>query len=259
MILKQLNESVYKPLGRGQAQIARRAAREQIRQQSNVPTLPWVQRPSTTLWDSLSETWTLHDIALFEASFSLYGKDFVSIQQIVTSKTMHEIVDFFYLWKMTSHYRIWKDNVRRTKNEKAAAEAAAKAAAEALSLERNIGASNLPLRKFWDDESGGKGKKGKGNKADRKRARAGSSSSGNKGGKRSKKIGSKTKNGGIVLAKLHGIEIKPEALKEIVNSLGGIATVRGERKWQIVRVALKLQQTSSSGHTLNKAWERYFE
>jgi hypothetical protein len=250
--LKQLNDKVYKPLGKGKAQVARRAAREHIRNSSNAPANPWVERPPSVLWNSLTESWTLHDIALFEACFTLYGKDFVSIQQIVSSKTIHEIVDFFYVWKMTSHYRVWKHNVTRTNTERMAAAAEAKAAAAENGYPKPSGASNLPLTQFWGD---GKSRKNKDSKGSQKRSR--SSSSGKNASKRSKKKRTKTK-GGVVLARLHGIEIKPEALQKAVNARGGIDMVRKDRKWQLVRVDLKLQQTSSSGHTLNKAYERYF-
>ena len=70
---------------------------------------------------------------------------------------------------------------------------------------------------------------------------------------------SKKRKGGLVYAKLHGVDIKPDLLRASVNSFGGIKIVRRDRKWQLVRLDLKLQQTSSSGHTLNKAWTRYFE
>ena len=260
--LVQVNDLVYKPLGKGKAQVARRAVKKQIETLSMEPNKP------SNLWSSSSESWTLQDIALFEASFTLYGKDFVSIQQVVSSKSMNQIVDFFYIWKMTSHYRVWKHNVKRTRTEQMAAAAEAKAAAQILGLPKPTGASSIPLKQFWGD---GKNKKSK-EKGSRKRGRStssfdkngssssSSSSSGNdgNGGKKKKKKTTKTK-GGLRLASLHGVDIKPEDLKKAVNARGGIKKVRKDRKWQLIRLDLKLQQTSSSGHTLNKAWTRYFD
>jgi len=222
------------------------------------------------LWDPLYETWTLHDIALFEAAFALYGKDFVSIQQIVSSKTSQEIVDFFYLWKMTSHYRVCKRKKVQSAADRQTATALANVAAAEKALATGIpvplGASNLPLTQFWGkgassnpskQKKGGGGGGGQHNKRGHSSV-VGDGDDGGGGGGGSKKK-SKKRKGGLVYAKLHGVEIKPDLLRASVNSLGGIKTVRRDRKWQLVRLDLKLQQTSSSGHTLNRAWTRYFE
>jgi hypothetical protein len=250
-ILIKLNDYVYKPLGNGNVQAARRAARRHMTASSTTAATT-AAATATNLWAPIYESWTLHDIALFEAGFALYGKDFVSIQQIVGSKTNQEIVDFFYLWKMTSHYRVWKRKMTRSANERATAEAAANVAAAAASLAsgipRPIGASNLPLTQFWGDGVRNHLKKKKSNK--RRGNDDGGGGSKNKSQKRKK---------GLVYAKLHGVEIKPELLRASVNSFGGIEAVRSDRKWQLVRVDLKLKQASSSGHTLNKAWIKYFE
>merc|ERR1711871_1638361 len=58
---------------------------------------------------------------------------------------------------------------------------------------------------------------------------------------------------------IKGVAILPNELLKAVNKLGGIGHIRGARKWQKVREALKLPMTSSSGSQLNKAYEAYFE
>ena len=55
---------------------------------------------------------------------------------------------------------------------------------------------------------------------------------------------------------MHGIEIVPDVLKEAVHARGGIDIVRSHRLWQKIRSDLHLKKSSSSGHTLNKAWVR---
>mmetsp|Transcript_26663 Transcript_26663/g.39293 ORF Transcript_26663/g.39293 Transcript_26663/m.39293 type:complete len:280 (+) Transcript_26663:120-959(+) len=54
------------------------------------------------------EKWSPYEIAMFEASLSLYGKVFHKVQKIVRSKTTKEIIEFYYIWKKSSHYRRWK-------------------------------------------------------------------------------------------------------------------------------------------------------
>mmetsp|Transcript_30185 Transcript_30185/g.69195 ORF Transcript_30185/g.69195 Transcript_30185/m.69195 type:complete len:488 (-) Transcript_30185:502-1965(-) len=54
------------------------------------------------------ERWNPFEIASFEAAISLYGKDFHLVQQIVKTKTTKEVVEFYYIWKKTSHYKRWK-------------------------------------------------------------------------------------------------------------------------------------------------------
>ena len=54
------------------------------------------------------EKWSPIEIAVFEGSITLYGKNFNQIQKYVKTKTVEEIIEFYYDWKKTSHYKQWK-------------------------------------------------------------------------------------------------------------------------------------------------------
>ena len=54
------------------------------------------------------ERWSPYEIAVFESALSLYGKHFHQVQRVVRTKTTKEIVEFYYIWKKTSHYKVWK-------------------------------------------------------------------------------------------------------------------------------------------------------
>jgi hypothetical protein len=73
-----------------------------------------------------TEKWSPLEISLFEGAMMLYGKKFHVIQKIVRAtvyvvrfdahmilpqvktKTTAEVIEFYYVWKKTSHYKIWK-------------------------------------------------------------------------------------------------------------------------------------------------------
>ena len=55
------------------------------------------------------EQWSPYEIAMFEASIAQHGKNFAKIQQdIRTDKTVADVIEFYYIWKKTSHYAQWK-------------------------------------------------------------------------------------------------------------------------------------------------------
>ena len=54
------------------------------------------------------ERWSPYEIACFEAGITLYGKHFHTLQKIIKTKSTCEIIEFYYIWKKTSHYKIWK-------------------------------------------------------------------------------------------------------------------------------------------------------
>jgi len=58
--------------------------------------------------DSVFEKWSPKEIAIFEAALCKYGKEFSFIQFLVKSKTINQIIEFYFAWKGTSHYKIWK-------------------------------------------------------------------------------------------------------------------------------------------------------
>jgi hypothetical protein len=57
---------------------------------------------------SVIEMWSPHEIALFEAALLHVGKDFHEVSKVIVTKSTKEIIDFYYIWKKTSHYKKWK-------------------------------------------------------------------------------------------------------------------------------------------------------
>ena len=55
------------------------------------------------------ETWSPYEIAVFEAALILHGKHFEKVQIEIGSKTTKEVIEFYYMWKKTSHYKTWKE------------------------------------------------------------------------------------------------------------------------------------------------------
>jgi len=64
---------------------------------------PVIRRPSSVI-----EKWSPYEVATFEASMFLTGKKFDKIQKNIPTKTTKEIIEFYYIWKKTSHYKEWK-------------------------------------------------------------------------------------------------------------------------------------------------------
>eukprot|EP00525_Craspedostauros_australis_P010886 CAMPEP_0198120942 /NCGR_PEP_ID=MMETSP1442-20131203/30739_1 /TAXON_ID= /ORGANISM="Craspedostauros australis, Strain CCMP3328" /LENGTH=271 /DNA_ID=CAMNT_0043779677 /DNA_START=51 /DNA_END=866 /DNA_ORIENTATION=- len=61
-----------------------------------------VRRPSVI------EMWSPHEIALFEGCLFHYGKDFHEVSRVIKTKSTKEVIDFYYIWKKTEHYKKWK-------------------------------------------------------------------------------------------------------------------------------------------------------
>jgi len=61
-------------------------------------------RPSNAM-----ERWSPLEIAQFEAAMRLWGKNFSRIGDLIPSKTTREVIEFYYCWKKTSHYKEWKE------------------------------------------------------------------------------------------------------------------------------------------------------
>ena len=54
------------------------------------------------------ENWTPHEIAIFEAAISVFGKEFYRISECIKTKTTQQVIEFYYSWKFSSHYYAWK-------------------------------------------------------------------------------------------------------------------------------------------------------
>jgi hypothetical protein len=57
---------------------------------------------------TIIEKWSPLEIATFEAALCEYGKVFHKVQSEVATKTTREVIEFYYMWKKTSHYKVWK-------------------------------------------------------------------------------------------------------------------------------------------------------
>lgn len=57
---------------------------------------------------SVIEKWSPYEIATFEAAVAIFGKQFNTVQKLIRSKSTKDIVEFYYIWKKTHHYKMWK-------------------------------------------------------------------------------------------------------------------------------------------------------
>jgi hypothetical protein len=56
------------------------------------------------------ETWSPYDIALFECCVCKFGKNFDIYTKVIKGKTKDDIVNFYYYWKQSKYYTVWKNN-----------------------------------------------------------------------------------------------------------------------------------------------------
>ncbi|GAB5034190.1 myb dna binding protein transcription factor-like protein [Nannochloropsis oceanica] len=54
------------------------------------------------------EHWSPFEVACFEGAIMLVGKNFYEIAKLLRSKSTKDCIEFYYVWKMTSHYQQWK-------------------------------------------------------------------------------------------------------------------------------------------------------
>lgn len=57
---------------------------------------------------TVMEHWSPFEVACFEGAIVLVGKNFYEISKLLPSKSTKECIEFYYVWKMTSHYQQWK-------------------------------------------------------------------------------------------------------------------------------------------------------
>mmetsp|Transcript_18794 Transcript_18794/g.46569 ORF Transcript_18794/g.46569 Transcript_18794/m.46569 type:complete len:294 (-) Transcript_18794:70-951(-) len=55
------------------------------------------------------EKWSPYEVALFEGAMLHYGKEFHLVSREIKTKTTQEVIDFYYVWKKTAHYKKWKE------------------------------------------------------------------------------------------------------------------------------------------------------
>jgi len=56
------------------------------------------------------EKWNPYEISIFEAALAIHGKVFHTISKIVKTKNTKEVIEFYYVWKKTSHGKRWKNS-----------------------------------------------------------------------------------------------------------------------------------------------------
>ena len=57
---------------------------------------------------TIIDMWSPYEIGLFESAICVYGKHFAAIAKTIKTKSCKEVVEFYYVWKKSSHYKIWK-------------------------------------------------------------------------------------------------------------------------------------------------------
>lgn len=57
---------------------------------------------------NILDNWTMREIALFECGICYQGKDFYQIAKLIETKTTNEVVEFYYHWKLSGHYQMFK-------------------------------------------------------------------------------------------------------------------------------------------------------
>ena len=59
------------------------------------------------------ETWSPYEIALFNCCICKFGTNFDLYLNIITTKKKEEVIDFYYTWKSSKYYKMWKNKKRR--------------------------------------------------------------------------------------------------------------------------------------------------
>ena len=59
------------------------------------------------------ETWSPYEIALFNCCICKFGTNFDLYLKIITTKKKEEVIDFYYTWKSSKYYKIWKNKKKK--------------------------------------------------------------------------------------------------------------------------------------------------
>ena len=55
------------------------------------------------------DAWAPLEVAKFESALCLVGKQFPLVAKVIGTKTTKEVVEFYYLWKQSKNYAVWKE------------------------------------------------------------------------------------------------------------------------------------------------------
>jgi len=58
------------------------------------------------------DRWAPYEVALFESSICLFGKDFNAMAELMPGKTDQDVAEFYYLWKNSKNYARWRATFR---------------------------------------------------------------------------------------------------------------------------------------------------
>ncbi|KAG7354336.1 hypothetical protein IV203_003692 [Nitzschia inconspicua] len=58
---------------------------------------------------SVMEKWSPYEVAVFEGGLLHYGKEFHRVSRQIGTKSTEDVIDFYYIWKKTGHYKKWKE------------------------------------------------------------------------------------------------------------------------------------------------------
>lgn len=59
--------------------------------------------------------WSLKEVENFEMAMYSHHKDFAKVQKVVKSKTLKELIEFYYFWKQMPRYKKWKESLQHSK------------------------------------------------------------------------------------------------------------------------------------------------
>jgi len=74
--------------------------------QDSYKTLDLIKSPIRK--PSILDNWTMREIVLFESGFIYQGKNFYQIAKLIGSKSTKEVIEFYYHWKHSAHYQMFK-------------------------------------------------------------------------------------------------------------------------------------------------------
>ena len=57
---------------------------------------------------SILDAWAPLEVAKFEAAMCLVGKQFPVVAKVVGTKSTAEVINFYYTWKQSKNYGLWK-------------------------------------------------------------------------------------------------------------------------------------------------------
>lgn len=73
----------------------------------HISVLAFLQSPLRR--PSIIEKWSPYEVAVFEGAMLHHGKEFHLVSREIKTKSTKEVIDFYYIWKKTAHYKKWKD------------------------------------------------------------------------------------------------------------------------------------------------------